>query len=277
MYIFMLVSVPSPCRPQCPTCRQPMNPEMFSTLALKISELLEIDCINKEKGCKMSLLKNQLLQHEAECRFTENIDCPGSNCSVKVSLATIVDHVLRCPGVQVMAAGASFNIPTLLNIKFNYIVGNITVLYNILNCEDKVFLVTRRINQETVFFMKLLSEDRKKKYTVQMEVSNQDNTLARSFIGETVHLFEKDEQALEEGDAIDISDKVLRKTATLVKENSNFLLLVKFTLKRKFVTDDDSDGREESEPTFGNSLQMDHQYGMYAPKTLRTDHIRISN
>ena len=74
-----------------------------------------------------------------------------------------------------------------------------TGMYDLEGCEDKLFLCGHPLQPggPVVFYVKLLSQDKNKKYPVKLLVSNISGTICRAFIGETLKLEDNAAAAME--------------------------------------------------------------------------------
>ena len=78
-------------------CREYSWEERYSQIALNVSDLLDIDCVNQVLGCKAKLPKSFLIEHEENCVYAQNLDCPNarSGCRVKVSYTDCIEHLTK--------------------------------------------------------------------------------------------------------------------------------------------------------------------------------------
>ena len=188
-----------------------MNPIMFSILALKITDVLEFTCMNQDKGCQVKLLKNELLVHEVDCLYTENIPCPFVGCNVKVSRYNILQHWTEQECVQ-MYTEEKLVLEVTMSLKLDTDYwGIIPQCITIEDSEDKILLLVDPLKEggPLVFYVKLLSMDRNKKYPVKLKVSNISGTFSRSYRGETASLeADVEESVVEDANADKIEVKI---------------------------------------------------------------------
>ena len=189
-----------------------MIPNMFSILALKITDVVEFTCMNQDKGCQVKLLKKELLVHEVDCLYTENIPCPLIYCKKKVSRYSILQHCTEQECVSVHEEKLVLGVAMSLKLDTDYW-GIIPLCITIEDSEDKILILTDRlkVGGPLVFYVKLLSMDRNKKYPVELKVSNISGTFSRSYRGETASLEADVESVVEDANAAEISLAPLKK------------------------------------------------------------------
>ena len=224
--------------PTCPICSVSCRDIRFSPLALSITELFEVECMNKDKGCNVYVLKRDISEHEKICRFTENIKCPGKGCLIMVSLETIYKHLETCCVQQVSDTPVVLGEPYSIEINnATYFCDFIPCVVEIANISDKLFLCSENLGDDgAVFLVKLLSEDSFRRYQLRLEVMNKENTIGRSLLAETVHIHEDTSKALSDGNALEIKANVMQK---LMFYGETFCGNFSFTkgLKRKLDLD----------------------------------------
>ena len=87
------------CRPcktrvnDCPTCRQPMPPNMTNSLAGALIEQVQHKCKFADQGCKVKMMLKDLVTHEKECP-DRTIKCPWPGCGLVVKLNSFDSHAL---------------------------------------------------------------------------------------------------------------------------------------------------------------------------------------
>jgi len=79
-------------REECPTCRVKME-QGTSTLAVTVIENIEHQCDNE--GCDLTFSLSDLPSHMARCGH-RNVKCPGLDCSVRLPLSKLHNHVITC-------------------------------------------------------------------------------------------------------------------------------------------------------------------------------------
>ena len=88
------------CRPckerveDCPTCRQPMPPNMINSLVGGLIEHVEHKCKYSDQGCKVKMMLKDLQLHETNCP-ERAIKCPYNFCGTFVKLRDINEHFLN--------------------------------------------------------------------------------------------------------------------------------------------------------------------------------------
>ena len=233
----ILILTPYTVRSKCPVCLADLLPNMYSQFAQRITELLEYRCRNQGAGCQVALLKQDLLRHELACNYTEKVQCPGG-CRA-VARFHIHRHITTCRGIH--ANRFSVGKPVCVTLTCGTFSSLIkTQMYEPegqCGQTEKFFLVGTKVEEKAVFLVKLLSEDRSRKYALAMEVSNKSETYSRSFLGETVQVGVDVEKAVEEGNTLELSAKVMericeRDTTTVYR---NFEVVVKFNIMKQIT------------------------------------------
>ena len=184
-------------RETCPTCRTTMNTlsednhlprKMFSPLSLSITELLDYNCIYAEEGCKVTLKKGDIQIHEKGCDYHKNIPCPAPKCKSLVSRHSIGNHVLTCEHVKI--SKDTLTLGKQISKKFTKcFVEEVayfgTLVFKLKDSEDLLYLVSVEDveSSSSLVFMRLLSTDMNKEYSVKIEISDLDETISKSFLG----------------------------------------------------------------------------------------------
>ena len=165
--------------------------KMFSPLSLKISRLLDYNCIYAEEGCKVTTKKGDIKVHEEGCDYHKNIPCPAPKCKGLVSRHSIGNHVLACEHVKI--SKDSLTLGKHISKKFSNsfeaedaYFG--TLVFKLKDSEDLLYLVSveDKASSSSLVFMRLLSSGMNKEYSVKIEISDLDETISKSFLGSTL-------------------------------------------------------------------------------------------
>ena len=165
--------------------------KMFSPLSLSITELLNYNCIYAEEGCKVTLKKGDIQIHEKGCDYHKNIPCPAPKCKSLVSRHSIGNHVLTCEHVKI--SKDTLTLGKQISKKFTKcFVEEVayfgTLVFKLKDSEDLLYLVSVEDveSSSSLVFMRLLSTDMNKEYSVKIEISDLDETISKSYLGKTL-------------------------------------------------------------------------------------------
>lgn len=79
------------CRPckervrDCPTCRQPMPPNMTNSLAAALIDEVQLKCKYSDQGCEVKMMLKDLVTHEKQCP-ERTFNCPFNGGAKLVKL-----------------------------------------------------------------------------------------------------------------------------------------------------------------------------------------------
>ena len=168
--------------------------KMFSPLSLNITELLDYNCIYAEEGCKVTLKKGDIEVHEEGCDYHKNIPCPAPKCKGLVSRHSIGNHVLTCEHVKI-SEETQLSLGKQISKKFTKCFEEEvayfgTLVFKLKDSEDLLYLVSVEDveSSSSLVFMRLLSTDINKEYSVKIEISDLDETISKSFLGNTLSM-----------------------------------------------------------------------------------------
>ena len=88
------------CRPckkrvrDCPTCRQPMPPNMTNSLVGALIEQVQHKCKFADHGCEVKMMLKDLVTHEKTCP-DRTIKCPYTGCAQVLKLKNFDIHALH--------------------------------------------------------------------------------------------------------------------------------------------------------------------------------------
>ena len=78
----------------CPTCRQPMPPNMTNSLVGALIEQVQHKCKYNDQGCDVKMMLNDLQAHERVCP-ERTINCAYNNCGSIVKLKDFNEHAFN--------------------------------------------------------------------------------------------------------------------------------------------------------------------------------------
>ena len=193
-----------------------MTPDMYSILAVNIIDILEINCMNQDKGCQVKLLKKKLLLHEADCLYTENIICPYRKCQARVSRYSILRHCTdrKCIRVDEDKLKPEVTMGVTVSSGKNLVPWwLIPQCYFIEGSEDKILILGDPLNKGEccVFYVKLLSKDKLKKFPIKLEVSSLSGEFSVSYRMETANLEDDLKSVVKAANAVTIPDAAIQK------------------------------------------------------------------
>ena len=174
---------------------------MFSPLALRITELLEFECNFSGEGCKVTAKKNAIQIHGKGCNYQKNILCPAPICKTLVSCHSIGSNVLACKQVKISMESLTLGkqISKVFTKCFEEEVAYFgTLVFKLKDSEDLLYLVSveDKASSSSLVFMRLLSTDINKEYSVKIEISDLDETISKSFLGNTLTIKESYENGV---------------------------------------------------------------------------------
>ena len=205
----------------------------ISPLAPLISELLLFTCINQEKGCSVQLYRAELVKHEKVCKYSENLVCPGLNCTTRVSLASVKEHISTCFDLSdtrnSFAVGVSEEFVFTNTDPVNTIQ---PVLRFVESSQDAMVLYGQMAKEKTVLFFRLLTEP-VNRYILELKVIGHNDT-TRSIQGEPVPFNMRLEDAVKNGYTLEFTLESLEKmTRFRINPCQEYRLHIQVTLLKQ--------------------------------------------
>lgn len=197
-------------RNTCPICRVSTTVESFSVIARNIADLLELECVNH--GCTVRLLRPQIIQHEKDCLYKTDIECPyhhASGCNEKLSYFNFLNHFLQTHGTSVGRIECDKSYTSYENATQ---VWNLpTRPLQVIGTNDHVFLVSKIMGNFVGISFKCLSSDRQRRYKIDLKLLDSKSGQSFSISGETLLMTETLQTGLNAGNVLPVHSVVYNK------------------------------------------------------------------
>ena len=186
----------------------------FSVVALSVADLLETECVNET--CTVKQLRTQIGHHEQVCKYTENITCPSMFCDENLSVMNCIDHLKNSCTLGKCDhdwATMVFGTPRSIGLKngstnkgtWRYVPYVVSVM------GDNIIMVGDNLGDLVLISFKCLSEDRSKRYSLELKLVDGKTGQSKNNQGQTLLMSETLEAGMEDGNVLELHSKTFKK------------------------------------------------------------------
>jgi len=200
---------------RCPVCREYSWEERYSQIALNVSDLLDIDCVNQVLGCKAKLPKSFLIEHEENCVYAQNLDCPNarSGCRVKVSYTDCIEHLTKTCTFGDELRTVELGKPKSYRLTYDgeELYEHCAITAIVKGTSDYVIVTGDMQDDYVMIAIKCLSPDRTSRYKVEMKLVDKVTKQSKTNLGETLLMTEDMDLGIEAGNVLEINSRTYRR------------------------------------------------------------------